>query len=93
MPGGHQMDVCDTDHATSIQSPDVDCHEVSQDSCHNMNTLNTISGEPKELVSQVAWLCNSGSVLLAGYMAFIHNIQHLLTHVVDCVPYTYNSLK
>ena len=55
-----------------------------------------INGDPTELINQVAPLCNSGlvpsiaSVPLPRYAAFIHYIQHLLTHAVD-MPYINNS--
>ena len=55
-----------------------------------------INGEPPELINQVVPLHNMGlmpstaSVLLPRDTAFIHYIQHLLTHTVD-MPYINNS--
>ena len=56
------------------------------------------NGEPTELIIQVALLRNSGlvpsttSIPLSGYVACIHYIQHMLTHIVD-IPYSYNSWR
>ena len=55
-----------------------------------------VNGEPIELINQLASLRNSdlmpstASVQLPCYGAFIHYIQHLLTHFVD-MPYTNNN--
>ena len=55
-----------------------------------------VDREPTKLIHQVALLHNSDlvpstpSVRLPCYAAFIHYIQHLLTHVID-MPYIDNS--
>ena len=62
----------------------------------NCNKTPVYNGEPTEITIQVAQLHNLGLVLstakvtLLRYTAFIHYLQHLLTHLVD-MPYSYNS--
>ena len=64
----------------------------------NSKSLVIISGEPTELIIQVALFCNSGlvssttSIPIPGCAALIRYIQHVLTHTVD-MAYSYNSWR